>query len=415
MRPPCEGIGSPKVIQDDPIDLKGREVTMRFPETRALLIFMVLAACSTPPSLTPPVSPASLPPAWTHTPAASQVSGTAPGQPTATLPFPESADSTATMVVATTTAPAFGGADQWWLRLPDASLVYASGTSDGGAVLLTRLRQAEALGPYTAIRLLPDGTPAWEVTLDGLEIPTGILETGDGGVLVVEGDQITKLDSYGTLLWTRSYPFGDSDSFTYTEELFGPIQDVRSNGDGTQVIGRVGSIVTLDQEGAPVEYHMAASLDNVITDDEWVSAAAPDSVYFGEWESDSVFRFGRRSTVGPSWESRFDFINFDITLLAPPEFIRPTLDGGALFIGLAPNLIADGGSAIWIARLGRSGNVMWQRIYDGVYEDDFYAIETSDGGFLIADTDTFFGRVYQGSFLRLTRFNSSGYILWDRR
>jgi len=149
------------------------------------------------------------------------------------------------------------------------------------------------------------------------------------------------------------------------------------------------------------------------TSGDYVSSRVEGGLYRGEQESRTIYKLTRRSNTSATWERRFDFIRFDITLF-PPYFVLGTQDGGALFLAPAPHLQGDGGFSIFAARLDRYGTVLWMQIYAGVYEGDFFAKELVDGGFLIANTESFFGPDYSGSFLRLTRLNSTGDLIWDR-
>jgi hypothetical protein len=177
------------------------------------------------------------------------------------------------------------------------------------------------------------------------------------------------------------------------------------------VIGVYGDIATFDSEGLPLDVDLNYLISS--TSEDYVSSRVEGGIYWGEQESRSIYKLTRRSNSSVTWERRFDFISFDITLF-PPHLVLGTQDGGALFLAPAPHLQADGGFSIFAARLDRSGTVLWMQIYAGIYEGDFFAKELVDGGFLIANTESLYGPEYSGSFLRLTRLNSTGDLVWDR-
>jgi hypothetical protein len=249
----------------------------------------------------------------------------------------------------------------------------------------------------------------WQQEVEDLKYPNGILETADGGILILEPQELHKIDPDGQPEWTRSYYYSD---IGYQSYLFGPIQQVNATLDGSQVLGRYGDLTTLDREGQVLDVNLT-NLTTLGSGGGQVVGVVPGGTYIGQQESRTVYKLTRSSNSSAAWEARFDFIYFDVTLF-DPHYVLGTKDGGALFIAPAPHLMGDGAFAVFLARLSRTGDVLWQRIYQGIYEDDFYARELSDGGFLVANTHTFFGNEYSGSYLRLTRLNSSGYLVWDR-
>jgi hypothetical protein len=254
----------------------------------------------------------------------------------------------------------------------------------------------------------PTGQVTWQAALEGIRYPMGILETADGGILVLEPGKLHKLSGEGEPLWSRSYYYSDP---SLGARLFGPVGAVRPAGEGSLVIGQYGDISTLDREGEVLDVDLTNTIG--YSGGESVTGAVPGASYRAVQESRTVYQLSRFSNGPDAWEIRFDFIAFDVTLF-PPYHLLGTRDGGALFLAPAPHLMGDGAFSIFAARLNRTGEVLWQQIYQGIYEDDFSAAELLDGGFLIANTHTFYGREYSGSFLRLTRLNSTGDLVWDR-
>lgn len=302
----------------------------------------------------------------------------------------------------------FQGAEQWWLQLPGSSLVGTSQTRSGDLLLLIRSSQSDSSSPYTVLRLDPSGQISWQKKIDGPRYLQGILETGDGGLLILEPQQLHKISQEGDPLWSRLYFFSEIGSGQY---LFGPIDRIRPAGNGKQAIGIYGDIATFDSKGLPLNVDLNYLVSS--TSGDYVSSRIEGGIYWGEQESRSIYKLTRRSNSSATWDIRFDFIAFDITLF-PPHLVLGTQDGGALFLAPAPHLQADGGFSIFATRLDRYGAVLWMQIYEGIYEDDFFAKELVDGGFLIANNESFYGTEYSGSFLRITRLNRTGDLVWDR-
>ncbi len=372
-----------------------------------LIMLFVVSACAAPDAIENTGPAPTLPPSWTATPTedAQDLAAAATDEyDLDATPTPDFDPEDQTIDVSQTY---FGGADEWWLRIPQARLVHASGTSDGAMLLLLKLLQPGAEEPYTIVRMLPDGTIDWQLAIEGLRYPGGILETLDGGVLVTEFNHLYKLSADGSPAWSQAYSYSE-----IGKSVFSPIHEILRLGDRIQITGRFGDIVTVDREGFAIDVYQPSRIAHLLESDEAVAAPMPDGSYYGEQESRTVYRLARRSSEAPAWEVRFDFIGFDITLF-PPYYVRGTRDGGALFIAPAPHLMADGGLSNFIVRLDRNGNVLWQQIYEGIYDGDFYAEELSDGGFIVTNRHTFVGRENE-HYLRITRFNRSGYIVWDR-
>jgi hypothetical protein len=91
-----------------------------------------------------------------------------------------------------------------------------------------------------------------------------------------------------------------------------------------------------------------------------------------------------------------------------------TYDGGVVFAAAIPYLrdIARYIS-IWVVRLDKTGNILWQTALDGNVEDNLLLLETDDGGSLILSSSSSYGD-WPISKLRLIRLNSRGVQLWDR-
>jgi hypothetical protein len=378
-----------------------------------LLIAVLLASCSGQSSrLTYPLTstPVHLPATWTP--------GPSPSIPAAPL-VTDTVTPTSTPVHITVTQegaelntdanpPAtFAGADQWWLRFPNAGLVGAHQTESGDLLLLLNNRRAGVQNPTTALRLNDSGQIIWQAGLEGIKYPSGILQAADGGVLILEPQRIHKITETGEPDWTRVYYYSN---LTFQNYLLGPILDVRTAGEGSLILGRRGDLSTLDREGSLLN----VDFNNLMTfsNPQGYAGVVQGASYLAEQEGRTVYELSRYSNGHSTWEIRFDFLAFDVTLF-PTYTSFGTRDGGVLFLATVPHVLGDGAFSIYAARLDRQGNILWQQIYQGIYEDDFYAAELADGGFLIANTHTFYGSDYSGSFLRLTRLSSSGDLVWD--
>jgi hypothetical protein len=122
----------------------------------------------------------------------------------------------------------------------------------------------------------------------------------------------------------------------------------------------------------------------------------------------------QRSAPSNSWVRRFDFTHFGSDVHSTGEQILPTLDGGALFVGLAPYLRGDlaRSISIWAARLDQNGNILWHTAIDGGVDRMPEVTQTADGGFLIATSSGYM--IDEMWPLRMLRLDAAGNVVWDR-
>ena len=71
--------------------------------------------------------------------------------------------------------------------------------------------------------------------------------------------------------------------------------------------------------------------------------------------------------------------------------VQQTSDGGYILAGKTSSFGA-GGDDFWVLKLDPSGNIYWQKIYGGEFNDCAYSIQqTSDGGYIVAGKTESFG------------------------
>ena len=72
-----------------------------------------------------------------------------------------------------------------------------------------------------------------------------------------------------------------------------------------------------------------------------------------------------------------------------------------------------GGSDLWILKLDRSGNVVWQKTYGGEKNDYASSIrQTTDKGYIVAGCTYSFGA--GGSDLWILKLDRSGNVVWQK-
>jgi predicted secreted protein len=92
--------------------------------------------------------------------------------------------------------------------------------------------------------------------------------------------------------------------------------------------------------------------------------------------------------------------------------IQETLDGGFVIAGFT-NSYGVGASDCWILKLDTDGNVIWQKGYGGAYYDEANSIQlTSDSGFIVAGRTQSYGNgEYDCWILKL---DANGDVVWQK-
>jgi len=246
-------------------------------------------------------------------------------------------------------------------------------TSDGGYITVARTRSFVDTIRWDVllIKTYPNGNLQWARVYSNRFLddePSDVIETSDGGYLVVGGAQpgsgstnvilVMKINSSGDLQWVRW--FGDT---IYQDQAY----SVKRTSDGGYIVaGRTGSY---GSGNADIFLMKLDGSGNVV----WARA------------------YGRS---GP------DF-GYDVQI---------TSDGGFVVVGY---YTSSGDTNAIIVKTNSSGNVQWYRVLGGTQMDAFYSVkQTSDGGFIATGITKSFGSGNEDVFL--ARFNSSGALQWSK-
>jgi len=246
-------------------------------------------------------------------------------------------------------------------------------TSDGGYITVARTKSFVDTTKWDVllIKTDPNGNLQWARVYSNRSLddePSDVIETSDGGYLVVGGAQpgsgltnvilVMKINSSGALQWVRW--FGDT---IYQDQAY----SVKRTSDGGYIVaGRTGSygfgnadifLMKLDGSG------------NVV----WAKAYGSSGADFG----------------------------YDVQI---------TSDGGFVVVGY---YTSSGDTNAIIVKTNSSGNVQWNRVLGGTQMESFYSVaQTSDGGFIATGITRSFGLGSADVFL--ARFNSSGTLQWSK-
>jgi uncharacterized delta-60 repeat protein len=247
-------------------------------------------------------------------------------------------------------------------------------TSDGGYITVARTKSFVDTNRWDVllIKTDPNGNLQWARVYSNPSLddePSDVIETSDGGYLVVGGAQsrssssqneilVMKINSSGDLQWVRW--FGDT---IYQDQAY----SVKRTSDGGYiVVGRTGSY---GSGNADIFLMKLDGSGNVV----WARAYGSSGPDFG----------------------------YDVQI---------TSDGGFVVVGY---YTSSGDTNAIIVKTNSSGNVQWYRVLGGTQTDVFYSVaQTSDGGFIATGRTHSFGSGNADVFL--ARFNSSGTLQWSK-
>lgn len=187
-----------------------------------------------------------------------------------------------------------------------------------------------------------------DFTSDGGYVVAGLAGTSDGDVTGVHGGSdfwVIKIDGSGNLLWQKA--FGGSGDEAATS--------IKSTPDGGYIVAGY----TLSSDGDVTGHHGDR--------DYWVIKLSSTGTL--QWQK----------TLGSSGED----LAWSVKL---------TNDGGYMVAGYISSNDGDvtgshGGRECWLAKLDGGGNLLWQKCYGGMFNDEAIGMDnTPDGGFVVVGT-----------------------------
>ena len=274
-------------------------------------------------------------------------------------------------------------------------------TKDGGFILVGNTVVDQLRGPSWLLKLRADGFIEWQKSLPQVRA-LDVLETSTGDFILAGDLHWIKLDSQGNILWQHT--FG---GFSYH---IPPIIRLVEESNGNIVVEAVGSRTVFNAAGelqSFTEYSM-----------QWDSQTYPANV---RDRSGETLWAGGEKTFREYWVGKADLNNGWLKVFSSPEydiesliFIQTTADGGAL-VGVSLSEYPDPHlyfSYVLISRFSGDGSVRWQKVYDSnsiASHEDFRALETKSGDFIVAGTFVEFGG---GSDVWMSRLDRDGNIRW---
>jgi len=264
---------------------------------------------------------------------------------------------------------------------------------DGGCFTATSTGEG-----YTAISLRaygPDGSVEWELCEDGMcyDTPQGLLNTGDGGVLMMwdswsatdRGLWVVRVNREGGQVWKTfalptAHPFYTAFCRAGDDGCFVAAAAVAASGDWVTV--------TLDSNGDPCEYVSTGVIEN-LGGCAPMTAGASDEGIVSLWSDtpvpesldELVVIMSDRGSIESGW--------FSLDPLSGAGLLEP-VDGGFIAAG--------GEDTPWVCTTDITGTVTWHHMFGTAFIPA--AMDSGEGFILVAgdcETGLFAARVEEGA------------------
>lgn len=269
----------------------------------------------------------------------------------------------------------FGGSNYDYANAVDV-------TSDGGYIVTgITYSFGQGNGDAWVIKLDSTGAIQWQKVLGtaGADYFYSVQQTKDGGYILAgySGGHswVAKLNSSGAVVWNNVYTVSNVDGAATVRQTF----------DGGYVV--TGSFTT----------------------NGYCYSCGPFSTCCDYYDNNTyILRIDANGAL--IWQKNFGNTNDSIG-----RSIRQTADGGFIEAGYTRSF-GGGGSDVEVIRLDGSGNLVWWRTFGWTYDDEANSVEqTSDGGFLVSGFSKSSG-VGTPSYANgwIFKLNSSGSILWQK-
>jgi len=262
----------------------------------------------------------------------------------------------------------YGGTDDDWA----CSIIK---TNDGGYALAgaSCSYSASGLADVYLVKIDSSGIMQWNKTYGGMydEGADCVIQTSDGGYVlagyaassVSDDVYLIKTDSSGNMQWSK-YWRGKGDDFAH-------------------------SVVQTSDGG----YALAGWTDS-----------------FGDGLFDDFYLIKTDSSGNTQW-----FKTYGGPVEEQAYSVIQTGDGGYVLAGYTRSFGA-GGHDFWLVKTDSAGSPLWNKTYGGAYYDEaYYAVQTSDGGYALAGTIYTFGGIYADeSYGYLVKTDSLGNMEWSK-
>jgi len=271
-----------------------------------------------------------------------------------------------------------------------------------------------------------EGDSLWSRTYGGSDwdAASSIVPSGDGGYLLAgcttsfgSGDYdmwIVKTNSQGDSLWSRTYGGADDEiAYSLIKTADGGYLlagSTRSFGSGESDMWMVktnslGDSLWSATFGGDVPEEALSVIST--SDGGYLLAGTRNDTIGGPWTNINIWIVKTDSLGDSVWSRTFGEIGLDRAYSA-----IQTSDGGYMLAGLAESFGAIQYDML-LLKIDSQGDSLWCRTFGGTFSESAHqVIETSDGGYLLAGHCTSYGAGFIDMWIVKT--NSQGDSLWSR-
>ncbi len=304
--------------------------------------------------------------------------------------------STFSSAMTSTWQKTFGGSDDDYAEAitptKDGGFIVAGGTGSFG----------NGGGDVYLIKIDKNGNKIWQKTFGGSKYDEAkaITPTKDGGFIVAgftdsfgnggEDVYLIKIDKDGNKIWQKTFGGSDYDearAITPTKDGGFIVAGFTSSfGNGYSDI----YLIKIDKNGNKIwqktfggSYNNEAEAITPTKDGGFIVAGHTDS--FGNGGND-VYLIKIDKNGNKIWQKTFGGSDWDRAYA-----ITPTKDGGFIVAGYTSSF-GNGGNDVYLIKIDKNGNKIWQKTFGGSKYDEAKAITpTKDGGFIVAGYTSSFG------------------------
>jgi hypothetical protein len=304
----------------------------------------------------------------------------------------------------------FGADSSVWAQTYDGGLVNSLiGTSDGGYAVAgeTSFSWARSYDAFLT-KFDASGTIEWSRTYGGPgnERARSVVAVSDGGYVIAGSTTsfgagnvdfwLVKTDASGNVEWNQTFGGGlNEDAFSLVvtpDDGFAIAGSTCSFGDIDSYDSEKFWLVKTDADGnqewnRTYSREIAGRITSLVVTSDGGYALAGYS-YHGDRSLPIPYRFWLVKTDefgNAKWNQSYRQSDYDYAYA-----LVETSDGGYAIAGETSSL-DDSGQDFWLVKTNRFGKLEWNQTYgrSGVYDGARLLVETSDGGYVLADDDGF--------------------------
>lgn len=243
---------------------------------------------------------------------------------------------------------------------------------------------------------------------DGYVMATGTDSFGKGGWDYL----VMKIDASGNIVWQRAY--GDTEmqgvsTISLTDDKGYIVQ-------GSTEDDAYGMYLMKLSESGDIMWQKAYGIDRldrsdaVLQTDDGGYISAGFSRMSGDFEDVDVVIMKLDDNGHIEWQKKYKGQKYEWL-----RCIRETIDGGFVFSGMTSSF-GPGNMAAWVVKLDSTGGIIWQKAYGVAPTGRINANwieETSDGGYIVAGSIDIAGD-YENEDFWFMKLTSSGDIVWQK-